>query len=330
MDMKNNLENFRDWLPVRGFFRENQAFIDWCFFGKERLTEPFFDDSVLKRFREPFNLLFRHQTPIEFLGELNDLSEGLKPDGFIFHLSRCGSTLTSQMLAALEQNIVISEASPVDFVLRAAKIDKKTRIRWLRWVINALGQKRNSLEENFFVKLDSWNMLEIGVIKRAFPDVPWIFLYRNPVEIIVSHIRQPGAHIVPGLIKGILPEFESDLPVTREEYCARVLGRICRSALDALENSEGLAVNYTELPAAVNEKILKFFNVSLNDKDLEKMLAAAQFNAKNPGLNFSADSEKKKKEASAAALSAAENFVNPFYERLEEIRKNAPANLPVI
>src|ERR1043165_8503267 len=108
MDIK-QFENFREWIPVRCYWQEKQAFVDWCFLGKERLTEPFFDDSIAKRFRQPFNLFFRHQTPIDFLDAAENFSNGLKPTGFIFHLSRCGSTLISQMLAALEQNIVISE-----------------------------------------------------------------------------------------------------------------------------------------------------------------------------------------------------------------------------
>jgi hypothetical protein len=318
-------ENFRDWVPVRAFWQGNRAFVDWCFMGKERLTEPFFDDSISKRFREPFNLLFRHQTPIEFLGELNGFSEGLKPSGFIFHLSRCGSTLVSQMLAASEQNIVISEASPIDFVMRAKNTTAQQKLEWLRGMINALGQKRNEREENFFIKFDSWNTLSINLIRRAFPDVPWIFLYRNPVEIIVSHIRQRGAQMIPGLIKEILPElsFQESLEMPPEEYCARVLGKICRVALAPLKKGEGLAVNYTELPEGVNA-ILKHFNVAFDEKSIEKMFAAAKYNAKNPYLNFSADSEKKKREAGAAAIAAAEKFVNPFYEEFESVRKNAP------
>src|SRR5215213_3065868 len=150
MDLR-EFENFREWLPVRCFWNDNRAFVDWCFVGKERLTEPFFDDSIMKQFREPFNLLFRHQTPIEFLGKLNEFSEGLKPNGFIFHLSRCGSTLISQMLAALPQNIVISEASPIDFVMRRGEVSEDRRAVWLRWMINTFGQKRTGAEENFFI-----------------------------------------------------------------------------------------------------------------------------------------------------------------------------------
>jgi hypothetical protein len=323
MDIK-DFENFRDWIPVRAFWREDQALVDWCYLGRERLIEPFFDDSIMKRFRQPFNLLFQHQTEIEFLGKLNEVFPGIKPTGFIFHLSRCGSTLVSQMLAALPQNIVISEASPVDFVIRSKSIAEEQRINWLRWMVNALGQKRNHAEENYFIKFDSWNTLELNLIKRAFPDVPWIFLYREPVEVIVSHIRQRGAHMIPGLIKEILPElsFEKSLQMPPEEYCARVLGRICQSALDTLRNGEGLAVNYTELPEAVGRILRSHFKVGLSENDLETMFGTTKFNAKNPNLNFVADTEEKKKQASPEALRAAERFVNQYFEELENIRKN--------
>lgn len=328
MDLK-TLELFRDWLPVRCFWQENEAFVDWCFVGKERLTKPFFDNSIELRFREPFNLLFRHQTPIEFLGELEDYSKGLKPNGFIFHLSRCGSTLVSQMLAALDRNIVISEAAPLDFVLRAKNVSEERRIRWFRWMVNALGQKRNEREANFFIKFDSWSVVEFGLIKRAFPDVPWIFLYREPVEIIVSQMRQRGAYMIPGVVKGILPDlsFEEAIRLPAEEYCARMLAAICRAVREPLKNGSGLAVNYMQLPGVMKTEILEHFRVGFTESELEKMFAATRVHSKNPSLNFTSDSESKKKEASAAAIAAAEKFADPFYEEFEIIRrKSAPAN----
>jgi hypothetical protein len=232
------------------------------------------------------------------------------------------------MLASLGQNIVISEASPIDFIVRKGEIDDEVRVAQLRLLINAYGQQRNAEEKNLFIKFDSWNTISLDVIRRAFPDVPWVFLYRNPVEIIVSHIRQRGAHMIQGLIPEILPELSLDeaLRLSAEEYCARVMEKICRSALDALKKGDGLAINYHELPGAVSEKILPHFGVSISEKDVEKMLAVTKFNAKNPVMNFSADSESKKREASAAAAGAAENFVNPFFEELENIRRNPSAN----
>ena len=42
----------------------------------------------------------------------------MRPSGFIFHMSRCGSTVISQMLAALAEHVVVSEAGPIDALAR--------------------------------------------------------------------------------------------------------------------------------------------------------------------------------------------------------------------
>jgi len=324
MDIESYIK-FRDWIPVRCYEKDGQDFVDWCHLGKERLIEPFFDDSVQKRFREPFNLLFRHQTPLEFLGDIDEAYQGLKPTGFIFHLSRCGSTLISQMLAAMPENIVISEASPIDYVLRKAKLSEEKRIDRLRWVINALGQKRSDKEQNYFIKFDTWNTLSIDIIQKAFPDVPWIFLYRNPAEIIVSHIRQPGAQMIRGLIKEILPElsFDEILQLSSEEYCARILGNICKCVLETLSICEGLAVNYTELPEIMYSKIPRHFQIEFSREQIDLMTSASKFNAKTPVIKFVSDTDSKQSDVNEAITKAAEKFVDPFYEALESIRKKA-------
>src|SRR5215208_1425097 len=119
MDMKSQADRLAGWVPIRLYREQSSAFVDWCYPGERRFTDPFFDQTVEQCLRHPFNLLFRHQTPIETLGQRHESHPGLPPAGFIFHLSRCGSTLITQMLAALAKNVVISEAAPIDSVLRA-------------------------------------------------------------------------------------------------------------------------------------------------------------------------------------------------------------------
>ena len=142
-------------------------------------------------------------TPLDALAELQAADPGLPPTGFIFHMSRCGSTLVAQLLAALPQNIVISEAGPVDAVLRAnwydPNITSAQRIAWLRALLSAYARPRHG-EQHFYVKFDSWHTLELPLIQAAFPDVPWIFLYRDPVQVLVSHQRQRGSQMVPDLL----------------------------------------------------------------------------------------------------------------------------------
>ncbi len=328
------LENLRDWTPARVYWRENRVFVDWCYLGKNRFTEPFFDQTIERCFRDPFSLLFRHQTPIEVLGELNASAqrETLAPDGFIFHLSRCGSTLVSQMLASTGRNIVLSEPPPVDSVLRAnfrnPEITDERRIEWLQWIIGALGRKRNDEEKHYFIKFDSWSTLDLALIERAFPAVPWIFLYRNPVEVIASHMKQRGAQMIPGVVEQILPglNLTDVLQMSPEEYCARVLARICEAALESLPNRNALLVNYTQLPEAVTSIVTSHFRAAYAPEDIEKMETAARFNAKTPQMNFVPDSETKKKQASEAAHRAAEKWVNPLYEKLENTRRDFERN----
>ncbi|HEY0426267.1 MAG TPA: hypothetical protein VGC76_00545 [Pyrinomonadaceae bacterium] len=319
-------EKFQDWTPVRVYWHENRPFVDWCYMGATRFTQPFFDNTVEWQMTQPFNLLFRHQTPLEVLGELNERNPGLEPTGFVFHMSRCGSTLVAQMLASPARNIVMSEPPPVDSILRAnTKNDLVTdeqRARWLKWIVGALGQRRRD-EKYYFIKFDSWNTIDLDLIRRAFPQTPWIFLYRNPVEVLVSQMRERGAQMIPGAIGQILPglDFMETLQMPPEEYCARVLARFCQSAINGAASENARFVNYNQLPEAVTAEMLEHFRVDYSPEDIECIETAAQFNSKTPWLTFAPDSEAKRKQASEAVLQAAEKWLVPLYDELESIRR---------
>ena len=316
MDLNPQTEDLHEWLPIRIFRDRDDLLVDWCHMGKTRLTHPFFEDSVNAQFRRPFSLLFRRVTPID---RLDTLTSGVYPSGFIFHMSRCGSTLVTQMLSRLPKNVVLSEAPPIDSVLRVSASEAE-RTRWLRSLLNTYGRKRSGEEEHLFVKFDSWSTSELGLLTRAFPDVPWIFLYRDPVEVIVSHMRQPGVQMVPGLINGMNAGNEEDSgAVSSEEYCARVLATVCSSALDLTDSARGLFVNYSELPDAFST-IVGHFGVGFSPTEMEEMHAAVEFNAKTPQLFFEPDSERKKNEATEAIRQAASKWVDPLYRRLENVR----------
>jgi hypothetical protein len=312
------------WVPIRFFWENGRPAIDWCYGGTRRFLEPFFDQTVEQFLRLPFNLLFRRQTPVEVLAEWQAVRPGLAPTGLIFHMSRCGSTLVSQMLAALPQHVVLAEASPLDAALRAPGVTEEQRITWFRGLVSALGQARNPKEKHLFIKLDSWHTLELPLIQRAFPDVPWIFLYRNPVEVVVSHVRQRGAQMVPGVLDPA--SFGLDLAtagqMAAEEYTARVLARICETVLDAHQKTgRGKLVNYSQLPAAITSKVAAFFGMAWSAEEGERMVAAAQFNAKNPSLFFVPDSAEKKQQATDRMRQAADTWVGSGYERLEALRQ---------
>jgi hypothetical protein len=324
------LEGLDGWIPSRVSWRGGEPFIEWRWLGEHSLTEPFFNDTMNRAVRNPFTLLFRHETPLETLRSRAEIRPGLRPAGFIFHMSRCGSTLVSQALSASPENVVISEAPALDSLLRGGtQVDPEQRIAWIRWIASALGQQRTGQETRCFIKLDCWHIPYLPLLREAFPDVPWIFLYRDPLEVLASHDGAPALWRVPGMLD---PELIGmDLASVRAmdplEYCARVLGKICEGALSFRTDRLRRFVNYPELPEAVWTTIGSHFGIALAAADTAVMRHKAQFNAKVPQLHFESDSQAKRNRASAHATALAERCLAPAYRRLEQARteQNHPA-----
>ncbi|HEX8088949.1 MAG TPA: sulfotransferase family protein, partial [Blastocatellia bacterium] len=305
------------WIPVRLYWEQSSPIVDWCYVGERRFTDPFFDQTIERCMRHPFNVLFRHQTPIDALCQYHEERPGLPPTGFIFHLSRCGSTLISQMLAALPRNVVISEAPPVDAVLRAhcraRDVTDAKRANWLRWMISAIGQRRSSEQKYLFIKFDSWSLLSMRNIRQAFPDVPWVFAYRDPVEVLVSQITRRGGHMVPGVLEPELlgMDYQSILQMQPTEYCARVLAQVCAAALGHRDSGEAMFINYRQLPDVVWSLLLDFFHLDYTTADIDRMRHASQFDAKNPSLEFIDDAASKNRAASPEVRQMASKWVMP-------------------
>ena len=316
------------WVPVRFYWRDGQAMMDWCHLGGLQFKDSFFEQTISLALRRPFSLLFRHQTPMEDLCELHDRQPGVPPTGFIFHMSRCGSTLVSQMFAALESTVVISEAPPIDQVLRAqfqnAAVEEAVRVRWLRGVISALGRRGTGRERRFFVKFDSWHVLQLPLIVKAFPQVPWIFLQRDPVEVMVSQSRQCGTQMMPGVIAPEWLGLKTAGFASLEEYCAQVLGNQCAAAAAHHACGRGRLVHYRELPEAVTGSLLKFFGMECSDEEISLMRHAAQFNAKTPSLTYEDDTAAKNREATDELRRLAQQWIAGPYEKLEQLRAAQP------
>jgi hypothetical protein len=310
------------WVPIRFIWSRGEAFVDWIWLGRSRFTDPFFDTTIEIAQSRPFNSLFIHRTPLAELGSWYAASPGMTPAGFIFHMSRCGSTLVSQMLAALPGNVVISEASPLDRLARAASIPETARAEWLRWMVSALGQRRSGLETRLFIKFDSTTTPSLPFIRRVFPSVPWIFLYRNPEEVMVSHLRQPAAAMSPGIItdgRVVDAPMEEILSMSLEEYAGRVIGRICECALHGMDE-RGMLVNYTQLPGAVWGGIARHFGVGFSPDEFALTREVALYHAKQPGQKFEGDGARHSPDFSASAREAAAWWIWPHYEELERLR----------
>lgn len=274
------------WTPIRVFVRQGRPFAEWIYTGRRALSEPFFEGTMRSALRNPFASAFRRETPLDAAGGT------LAPSGFIFHMSRCGSTLAAQMFAALPQVTVVSEAPPIDETIQASLaipgLPLEDRVRWLRWTVAALGQRRTGAETHYLIKLDAWHIHNLPLIRAAFPHAPWIFLHRETAEVLASQARCPGRLALPGALDprslGMRPEDIATVP--REQWCARVLAGFRSAAAAAAGDPAVRFVDYRELPAAIPDAVAPHFGIEIGAADRELMLHAARFDAKNPAAPF--------------------------------------------
>lgn len=123
-------------------------------------------------------------------------SHTMKPKGFVFHESRCGSTLAANALIAAEptQNRVYSESTPPITALRACGLGGRdcsdgTAAKLFKDVIYVMGRTNDENESNLFFKIQSIGTKYIDVFLEAFPKTPWIFIYRNPIHVMMSQLE---------------------------------------------------------------------------------------------------------------------------------------------
>jgi len=305
------------WMPVRISAARTQSPVDWCWFGDERLTQPFFEQTVAWRMRRPFCRLFRHQTSMESLAALRATRPGLKPAGFIFHVSRCGSTLASQVLASSPRHRVVSEAASIDGVLRwnGPGTTDERRATWLEGMIHALGEPLAG-EKQYFIKFDSWHVLQFSLVRRVFPEVPCVFIYRDPIEVLVSHERQPGSQMIPGALGPLVDCGARGDDFSFDEYKVGVLATFFEALLQHRNSGRVLLVDYNEFPAAVLSAIPKVFGVDWSDEELQAAEAATRANAKNPAIRFESDTAAKQSEAADTLRELSGRRLRPLYEHL--------------
>ena len=112
----------------------------------------------------------------------------ITPTAFVFHESRVGSTLVSNMLAANPRSLVFSESKPpVDALFHCPRCgNDQERGALFRSVVHLMGA--SAPHDHLFFKFQSIVAQKMSIVLTAFPDVPWVFIYRAPVQTLMSHL----------------------------------------------------------------------------------------------------------------------------------------------
>lgn len=314
------------WYPVA--VGEHPDGLWWRRLGLRPFSEPFFSDT------------FRHQPPAERQLCFSDwqapaaLSDTLAPSAFIFHVSRCGSTLLTQMLGTLPSCVALSEPPVVDDFLQRRQGGDADPVR-LRALVRALGQRRDPRQRHLVIKLDSWHLRDLALFRAAFPDTPMVFLYREPLQVLASHRRQRGAQMLPGLIDadwlGITfgePDGATAAdrdrhlaPSDLDRYCLHVLAALMEAALAAQAHARPLLLlNYTELSALAELPLLARLGIRPGRGERVNMMRRAAFHAKH-GAPFSGDAATAERRGAPPGAALLERLAR-LYGELEQSRLN--------
>jgi hypothetical protein len=317
---ENELTSLYRWYPIRIKEVNTAVEITWRFFDDHRFTEPFFGESYPPtQIRARADLRTNGTALTQF-----DTIDGVQPSAFIFHASRCGSTLVSQLLATLPQCIVISEAPAIDDALKLAHpfnpSDPDGGMELLKRVVHCFGQRRFPDEQHLFIKLDSWQITALPLIRHAFPTTPLVFIYRDPYEILASHRHQRGMQMVPGLLAPALLGLENVTTNANDldGYCLNVLTSFFRCARIYAQTRDLFLIHYSQLPDFVWTQFAQFFSIPLSPQDTQLMQDRTTRHSKHPVAQFTTAGHAEDNQSDIIPHSQ----LDTFYQDLEQLRLN--------
>ena len=321
-------------VPVNYDF-ERQRII-WKDLGDCPFDKPFFSWSI-QAWEELHGPATAIETDIAPFFDEGLVPDATSPTAFVFHCSRCGSTLLARILAQDPSAILLSEPDPINallfpFCLRPTPGEPlPAAVRTLlRNLVFALGRHRGLGHERSYIKFTSWNVLLIDVIREVFPEVPTLFVYRDPGAVLVSLQHEPAGFTDPGddpysrFISG-RPE---PLPAISEplEHTTAVLQRMFEMAVADPTLS---TLDHRDLRPENLPHILRHFGITPGDSVRDAMLAEFNFYAKNYGSEIAcADDTAGKVRALTPELSVAAGKLSSCATKLSDQSRNLiPSNI---
>jgi hypothetical protein len=274
--------------------------------------------------------------------EEQQVPKALELTAVVFHESRCGSTLVANTLIGMNptKHRTYSESAPPAVAIKSvcgetySMCSKQQAATVLKDVMYLMSRTNDPMEERVFFKMQSITTRNLAVFQEAFPDTPWLFVYREPVQVMMSHMKD-GVHRAncvrsqtspPKIVREIFARKKLRVEQREPElYCAAHLASITESAVAGLKSSKrGIPVNYNTLPDRLYTEILPSLGLDVGPDDIERINQVASKYAKGRGGRagkFEGDSERKEKLASEQVKHAAETFLKESFEELSNYER---------
>lgn len=304
------------WMPY-GYSPTRQR-VSWLLpFG--HATEPFQDDTISRYRQQLINQIIQPCSTLAF-AQQQALSLGdAQPAGFIFHLSRCGSTLISGCLSEVDSTCIFSESPLLTELLLDKNLSLQEQQNLLRAFIN-LQAAVFPHRPQVIIKWNSWDIFCWDSIRAIYPQVPVVFVVRNPVEILASHQKLAGRHMAgePGLAQFNRLFSRAKNHLSLLQYRTEVLRGLQQKMRSIQGKNSILCMDYSQLKYSGINTICRYFGSPLTGVEQSAVIQRLGIHSKAPGVLFKQDSLSKQSLFSAADKQYIEQQLLATYELLRE------------
>ncbi len=305
--------------------KNDPTLCEWLFTGDNNFNKPFFVESIseckqLKENSTRFKCIAQTKMLPIWSSALETVPD---PSAIIFHISRCGSTLVSQLLDIKKEHMVLSEVPFFDELLRLPFKDKligpDETASYFKAAVQLYTSSPNEIPSHVFIKTDSWHLAFYTQLRKMYPYTPFILLYRHPWEVILSQQRRRGMQSVPGVLEPTLFGFtetqaaEYDL----DKYMANVLFSYFTKMIEiTTADPLTLTVDYAEGPIPILKKIYAAAGINFDTATQKEMEQRTGFHGKYPEQLF-------KEENIHCDMPAFMQPVTDLYYTLDKLNKSA-------
>lgn len=272
--------------------------------------------------------------------------EVVEPKGFIFHMSRCGSTLLGNVLSGSPNHLVLNQPGPLQDGIWTFLTEDWTRTERLRTrpseddlstfrdLVGLLLRRRTPEPRHGFIKFRSWAVLFLPFIQQAFPGVPSLFLYRDPREVLGSVLQKKNvaAFATPRQKAFLADCSESELAELDElGFMLACYAAYFKSAL-AAEEGKLVLLHYKRLaPPALPVILREVFGIDATSDEIDRMQEQFRYYSKDPTSDrkrFEASRDQAAKKARTDSM--ADRIAGTRLEALYEELRQSPGNLLVV
>lgn len=312
------------WLPYR--YHAKPRSISWCI-PDGPAFEPFQDQTITRYRQQLINQLLSPKTSLSSLLEAHLDAPAISPTGFIFHLSRCGSTLVSGSGMELASANVLSESPPLTECLLDTSLTQDEKQKLLMLLLQLQAQAIlpfiQSDAQQLIVKWNAWDILQWPLIRSLYPQVPVIFLTRKPVEILASHQKSTGRHMAGD---PAMATFDESFALASGENMLAMRIRVLKNLLIHMNRwcqEPGVQViDYRQLTQKTILDVIGIFALSPTSGEREAIAARMGFNSKELSQSFSSDSDQKQLVFNTQEREQICTALMPLYDSLLKFQSN--------